>query len=219
VVSAPVLVVQGVGEDGVRRVIALRLAASEAATCWGDLIEDLCRRGLPAPVVVVSDGHRGLTKAIGAWPGVEVQRCTVHKRRNLLDHCPVHAQRELRRDYDRIVNADDGTAALQAYDAFIAKWQRLCPPVARSLQEAGHQLLTFHQLPKALWRACRTTNSIENLNREFRRRTKTQGSFSTEAAALTLLYGLIAFGQIPSRRIDSHYALAGLTRDVATVAA
>lgn len=219
VVSAPVLVVLGVGPDGVKRVIALRLAASEAATCWGDLIGDLQRRGMPAPLLVVTDGHRGLIKALENWPHTLVQRCTVHKRRNLMDHCPVHAQREVRRDYDRIVNASGGREAAEAYAAFVSKWSRLCPPVVRSLEDAGHDLLTFYQFPRALWRAIRTTNSIENLNREFRRRTKTQASFSTEAAALTLLYGLLAFGQIPTRKIDGHFALRDLLRDDAAIAA
>jgi transposase-like protein len=74
--------------------------------------------------------------------------------------------------------------------------------VVKSLEEAGEKLLTFYAFPKAMWKALRTTNSIENLNREFRRRTKTQASFSTEEAAVTLLYGLVAFGQIQMRRID-----------------
>ncbi len=76
--------------------------------------------------------------------------------------------------------------------------------MARSLEEAGAQLLTFYAFPKAMWRALRTTNSLENLNREFRRRTKTQASFSTEDAGVTLLFGLVAFGQIQLRKIDGH---------------
>ena len=78
----------------------------------------------------------------------------------------------------------------------------LCPPVARSLEEASLELLTFYDFPKAMWKSLRTTNSLENLNREFRRRTKTQASFGTEDAAVTLLFGLVAFGQIQLRRID-----------------
>ncbi len=74
------------------------------------------------------------------------------------------------------------------------KWTTLCPAVARSLEEAGLELLTSYEFPKAMWKSLRTTNSLENLNREFRRRTKTQASFSTEEAALTLLFGLVAFG-------------------------
>ena len=90
------------------------------------------------------------------------------------------------------------------------KWSVLCPAVARSIQEAGSELLTFYEFPKSMWKSLRTTNSLENLNREFRRRTKTQASFSTEGAALTLLYALVAFGQILLRKIDGYRDLGKL---------
>ena len=126
---------------------------------------------------------------------------------NLKAHCPQHARAEMKRDYDRIIYAEDGLAARAAYDAFVKKWSTLCPAVAKSLQEAGLELLTFYAFPKDTWKSIRTTNTIENLNREFRRRTKTQASFSTEAAALTVLYGLVAFGQIQLRKIDGYTKL------------
>ncbi len=201
VVSVPVLAVLGVAPDGTKRLVALQLAASEAETHWSGLISDLERRGLESPVLIVSDGHRGLTKAIEAWPQAEVQRCTVHKWENLVKHCPRHAHRELKRDYDRIVYAKSGMVAREAYQTFVTKWRKLCPAVARSLEEAGERLLTFYGFPKPMWKSLRTTNSIENLNREFRRRTKTQASFSTEEAGITLLFGLVAFRQIELRRI------------------
>jgi transposase-like protein len=204
VVSVPVLAVLGVAEDGTKQLVALQLAASEAGAHWSSLIADLQRRGLAAPVLILSDGHAGLRKAIELWPEAQVQRCTWHKWQNLVGHCPGHARRELKRDYDRIVYAKDGLVAREASAAFAAKWSTLCPAVARSLEEAGEQLLTFYAFPKPMWRALRTTNSLENLNREFRRRTKTQASFSTEDAAVTLLYGLVAFGQIQLRKIDGH---------------
>jgi putative transposase len=89
----------------------------------------------------------------------------------------------------------------------VKKRTTLCPAVARSIDEAGFDLLTFYNFPKAMWKSLRTTNTLENLNREFRRRTKTQASFGTEAAALTLLYGLVAFGEIVLRRIDGREQL------------
>ncbi len=93
------------------------------------------------------------------------------------------------------------------------KWRKLCPPVARSLEEGGLELLTFYEFPKAMWKGLRSTNTLENLNREFRRRTKTQGSFSTEQAAVMLLYGLVAFGQIELRRITGYKHVAALLRE------
>ncbi len=144
---------------------------------------------------------------------------TLHRWANLVKHCPRHAHRELKRDYDRIVYAKSGMAAREAYQAFVTKWRKLCPAVARSLEEAGERLLTFYAFPKPMWKALRTTNSIENLNREFRRRTKTQASFSTEDAGVTLLYGLVAFGQIQLRRICGYPHVAEMFASVTRHAA
>ena len=207
VVSVPVLAALGVNESGQKTLLALQLAASEAEASWGAVLTDLQQRGLPAPLLLVVDGNAGLKKALKQWEGVRVQRCTTHKLRNLEDHCPRHARPEMTRDYHRIIHASDGLAARAAYEAFLKKWTSLCPAVAESLAEAGLELLTFFDFPKATWKSIRTTNTLENLNREFRRRTKTQASFATEDAALTLLYGLVAFGQIQLRRVDGHHQL------------
>jgi transposase-like protein len=207
VVSVPVLAVLGVSEDGTKQLISLRLAVSEAAAHWSSVIEDLQQRGLRAPKLLVTDGHKGLKKALELWSACRVQRCTNHKWVNLSDACPSHARSELRRDYHRIIYAKDGLAAREAYRDFVAKWNKLCPAVVVSLEEAGEQLLTFYEFPRAMWKSLRTTNPLENLNREFRRRTKTQASFSTDEAAVTLLFGLVASGQIQLRRIDGYKKL------------
>ena len=207
VVSAPVLAVLGVADDGTKVLVALRLAVSEAGAHWKQLIADLKARGLAAPRYLVSDGHKGVAKAAKEWPETKVQRCIHHKWENLKKHCPVHAHRELKRDWDTIVRAEGALEAREAYAAFVTKWSRLVPAVARSLEEAGLELLTFYELPESLWRSVRTTNALENLNREFRRRTKTQGSFGTEAAGVTLLWALVAFGQIHLRRINGYQGL------------
>jgi putative transposase len=207
VVSVPVLAALGVTDTGQKCLLSLRLAASEAEATWGTVVTDLQQRGLVAPLLLVVDGHGGLKSALKRWEGVRVQRCAVHKLENLKDHCPRHARPEMKRDYDRIIYAADGLAARAAYDAFVKKWSTLCAAVATSLEEAGPDLLTFYDFPKATWKSIRTTNMLENLHREFRRRTKTQASFGTEDGALTVLYGLVAFGQIQLRRIDGHQHL------------
>ena len=161
VVSVPVLAVLGVAEDGTKVLVSLRLAASEAPSHWSGVLLDLQRRGLVAPALLVVDGHSGLRKALESWPEVQVQRCTRHKLVNLIEHCPVHARAELKRDYRGIVNAKDGMAGRKAYEAFLAKWTTLCPAVARSLEEAGNELLTFYAFPKSMWRSLRTTNPLE----------------------------------------------------------
>jgi putative transposase len=212
VVSVPVLAALGVAENGQKCLLQLRLAASEGAVTWSGVVTHLQQRGLAAPLLLVVDGNGGLKNALKEWAGVRIQRCTTHKLENLKAHCPQHARAEMKRDYDRIIYAEEGLAARAAYDAFVKKWATLCPAVAKSLQEAGLELLSFYAFPKETWKSIRTTNTIENLNREFRRRTKTQASFSTEAAALTVLYGLVAFGQIQLRKIDGYTKLPSFLR-------
>ena len=81
-------------------------------------------------------------------------------------------------------------------------------PSGSAQDEVGNQLLTFYEFSRAMWKSIRTTNALENLNREFRRRTKTQASFSSEESAVALLFGLIASGQIQLRRIDGYQRLS-----------
>lgn len=219
VISVPVLAALGVGRDGQKVLLALQLAPSESSTHWGQLLEDLNRRGLAAPLLVVVDGGSGLNKALAHWKGVKIQRCVVHKIRNLQEHCPTHARPEMTRDYNRIVYARDGLAAREAYEGFVKKWSALCPAVARSIEEAGAELMTFYEFPRSMWKSIRTTNALENLNREFRRRTKTQASFGSEGSALRLLYGLVAFGQINLRKINGYRDLARLMQKASCEAA
>ena len=157
VISVPVLAALGVAPDGQKRLLSLRLAVSESSTHWGSALEGLQALGLRAPKLVISDGHKGLTKALEKWPECRLQRCTEHKRANLLEQCPAHARRELRRDYNRIVYSKNGIDARKAYDKLVAKWTPLAPAVVRSLEEAGNQLLTFYEFPRAMWKSIRTT--------------------------------------------------------------
>ncbi len=203
VVKVPVQAVLGVKADGQKVLISLGIAASESTMAWSSVLQDLVGRNLPAPTLVVIDGCKGLRNAVGdAWPTALVQRCTKHKLENLLAKTPQHCQQELKRDYRAITHAQSASLAHKAYDAFLRKWSKLLPVVATSLKEAGEELLTFTRFPKSQWKSLRTTNVLERINGEFRRRTKTQGSFRHEQSALILLFGLVAMGQIRLRKID-----------------
>lgn len=203
VVRVPVLVALGAREDGQKVLVALQLVTGETTAAWATLIADLARHGLTAPLLAVVDGNPGLLRALrDAWPATRIQRCVQHKWENLKAHAPRHAHPELKRDYGAIVHATDLAAARRAYAAFGRKWTPLCRDVVRSLEEAGEELLTYYRFPRRQWRCLRTTNPLERLNEEFRRRTKTQGSFRDETSALVLLWGLVAFGQIVLRKID-----------------
>jgi putative transposase len=203
VISVPVLVGMGVKEDGQKVILDLELFQSESSSCWEGFFEGLISRGLKPPCLVIIDGNKGLRAAVEKnWPGTAVQRCTVHKLRNLERYAPRHALEEVKSDYHRIVYAESLEQAKKAYRDFISKWKKLTPKVVVSLEEAGEELLTFYCFPKSQWKSLRTTNSIERLNGEFRRRVKTQSSLPDARAAERLLFGLIISGQIQMRRID-----------------
>lgn len=203
VVRVPVQAAVGVRADGQKVLLSLRVAPSESTLSWKGMIEDLVTRGLRAPEVVIVDGNAGLLRAIREhWSGSDIQRCTKHKWENIKGASPKHCHAELKRDYDAIVQAKDLESAQKAYDAFTRKWARLCEGAVKSLHEAGADLLTFYRYPRSQWKSLRTTNPIERLNGEFRRRTKTQGSFRHESSALVLLWGLIAFGHVRLNRVS-----------------
>jgi putative transposase len=215
VVSLPVLVALGVKETGEKVLLALATGGAETAAAWQMMLEDLAARHLGRPQLIISDGNPGLKSALERiWPGVAHQRCTVHKLRNLLAKAPEHAQEAVHEEYNRIIYAANRAAAEKARDSFLAKWKKLCPSVAASLEEAGEELLTFYGFPASQHKSLRTTNAIERLQEEFRRRVKTQASLPSEKAALLLFFGLFASGQVKMRRIEGWFDLA----DVAALA-
>jgi transposase-like protein len=209
VVSVPVLGVVGVLADGGKQLLALELCGSESFEAWKGCLDDLVARALRAPVLAIIDGNAGLRRAVGlVWPRAAVQRCCVHKLRNLERKAPRHVLAEIRDHFHRIVYAANADSARTAYAAFERTWAKRCPGGVTSLREGGDELLTFFRFPKAQWKTLRTTNTIERLYEEFRRRVKTQGSLPSEDAALVLLFSLVASGQIKLRRIDGWRKIA-----------
>jgi putative transposase len=201
--SLPVMAAIGVRSTGEKVLLALRVMGSESEEAWKTFVGELAARGLKRPRLAITDGSTGLASALDkVWPGIPRQRCIVHKLWNLLGYAPKSRHDELKADYHAVVYAEDVAAARAAYEAFVRKWKRLHESVARSIQEAGDELLTFMQFPKAQWKALRTTNIIERLNQEFRRRVKTQGMFPTESSILILLFGLVASGMVRLRKIE-----------------
>jgi len=201
--KVPVLVVLGVRQSGQKEVLGMEPLVKETTSAWNLVIEGLVARGLQRPLLAIIDGNPGLRSALlQAWPGLQIQRCTVHKVRNLQDHCPADAYPQVKEGYDRIVEAKNEAEAKAAYQAFLRKWGKELPGVVKSLEEAGDELLTFYRFPPEQWRSLKTTNPIERLNLEFKRRVKTQCSLPSEKAAIHLLYGLLLSGQIRFRKIN-----------------
>jgi len=203
--SLPVLVAIGVRGNGDKVLLSLEVRGGEGEAAWRGFLENLTGRGLRAPRLAVIDGSQGLAKALDViWPKADRQRCVVHKLRNLLSYAPERLHEEIRTDFHAITYAEDGVAGQAAYDRMLKKWRKQLEGVARSLEEGGLELLTFYRYPKSQWKALRTTNAIERINQEFRRRIKTQCSFPSESSVLVVLFGLVATGMIRMRRIDGY---------------
>lgn len=205
VVSLAVLVALGVRENGEKVLLSLMSAGAESAEGWQMMLEDLAARKMGRPRLAISDGNAGLAAALERqWPGMVHQRCTVHKLRNLLAKAPKHTHEAVREDYHRIVYAANLEAAQKARESFLGKWRKPCPGVAASLEEAGENLLTFYRFPESQWLSLRTSNAIERMQLEFRRRVKTQAALPSEGSVLRVFFGLWVSGQLKLRRIKGY---------------
>jgi len=203
------LVVLGVRQDGQKVLLAIRTMGGESEAAWRGVLDDLIARGLRTPEFIIIDGGAGLEKALcGLWPTVPTQRCTVHKHRNLLAHAPDRLHDELTADYHDMIYAESAPEIEARRKSFLRKWRLKCAAVATSLEEAGEKLFTFTRLPKSQWRSARTTNAIERLHEEFKRRIKTQTVLPCAETAAMLFWALLASGQITMRKVDGWPTLA-----------
>ncbi len=201
-VRVPVLVTLGTRASGERVVIDLRIAGEESRAAWGEVIEALVQRRIGVPGVGSGRRQRGAgASAPGAVEGDKIQRCTNHKLRNLQAKAPARLREELTEDYRRMIYAASVDEVAKQREKFQKKWKLKCAAVISSFEEAGDELFTFTQFPLSQWKALRTTNAIERINEEFRRRTKTQASLPNEDAVVLLMYGLLCSGQIRLRRM------------------
>ena len=207
--SISLLVVLGVRADGQKVLLAIKSMGGESAEAWRTVLDDLIRRGLRRPEFLIVDGAPGLDKAIAwVWDGVPVQRCTVHKHRNLFAHAPERLHDEITADYNDMIYATTPEEIETRRKAFIRKWRLKHRAVADSLEEAGERLFTFTRLPPSQWRSVRTTNAIERLHEEFKRRIKTQTVLPSADTAAMLFWALLASGQINMRKVDGWQTLA-----------
>src|SRR5436190_18477454 len=207
--SISLLVVIGVREDGQKVLLAIKSMGGESIEAWRSVLDDLIKRGLQRPEFLIVDGASGLDKAIAAvWDGVPVQRCTVHKHRNLLAHAPERLHEEISADYTDMIYAATSEEIGARRKAFIRKWRLKHRPVADSLEEAGDRLLSFAQLPPSQWKSARTTNAIERLHEELKRRIKTQTVLPSAETAAMLFWALLASGQLNMRKVDGWQTLA-----------
>lgn len=190
----PVLVALGITAQGTKEIVDFQLAGSESATAWEGFLRGLYRRGLTGEGVeiIAVDGGKGLRAAIDlVYPQIPVQRCWAHKIRNLTDKVRRGDRDAVKRHLHRIYQASTLRLARQAAQAFVDRWRRRYPAIARSLREDLEDLLAFFLFADPIWRrAVRTTNAIERRFREVRRRTRPMGTFSDRTSVERILFAV-----------------------------
>lgn len=197
-----ILVALGVNKDGDRMVLSMKDMGSESKEAWLEVLRDLESRGVQQPQICIVDGNPGIEAALAQiWPNCLVQRCTVHKERNMLGYAPPAMHEELKVDYQEMMYAPDAQTALRLRKEFSAKWHAKCPKVVKSFKEAGERLFTFLRFPPQQWKSLRTTNSIERLNEEFRRRVKVQGATHTGESVCLMFWAMLACGIVTHRKV------------------
>jgi transposase-like protein len=193
VVSMAVIVAYGVRADGVREVLGLDIGLSEDVALWRAFLQDLVARGVRGVQLVVSDAHQGLKQAIReVFIGASWQRCRVHFVRNVLARVPKTAQAMVAATVRTIFQQPDRRAAQAQLAHVIATLEDRFPKVVPLLVEAEEEILTFYDFPPEHWRQVYSTNPLERLNKELKRRSAVVGIFPNRDAVLRLLGAVLA---------------------------
>ena len=184
----------GIGTDGKRSVLGCSVQLSKAETHWRKFLEGLLKRGMHGVKLVVSDDHTGLKAARQAvMTGVPWQRCQFHTIQNAMKHVPKVAMRpEVARDLRRVFDADEPAEAERRLKEVVARHQKTAPQLPAWLEHAIPEALTVLTIPSAHRRRLRTTNSLERLNREIKRRTRVATLFPNEASLLRLASAVLS---------------------------
>jgi putative transposase len=187
VTTMALLACVGVDVEGFREVLAVEVAATEKGVAYASLLRGLIDRGLSGVRLVVSDDHEGIKAAVAAeMPGVEWQRCAVHFERNVLSHVPAGEMSEVAEDLKAIFKVRRQKTARALAEEFVGLYGKRFPK-AVSVFEAGiEDALTYLRYPGSHHARIRTTNMLERLFREVKRRTRVVGVFPNEASASTL---------------------------------
>ena len=191
--DAAVLLATGITPDGERQVLGVSVSLSEHETHWKAFLQGLKDRGLEGVALVISDDHTGLGAARRAVLGsVPWQRCQFHLQQNAGAYVPRQGMRlEVAADLRAMFNAPDRKTAEELLQAAIPKYARSAPKLSAWLEENVAEGFTVFDFPLEHRRTIRTTNSLERIKREIRRRTRVVGVFPNEAACLRLVSALL----------------------------
>ena len=193
IVDVALLIAVGVQADGKRSVLGVSVSLSEAEVHWRTFLAALLERGLHGVSLIVSDDHAGLKQARQATlPSVPWQRCQCHLQRNAQAYVPQQALRaEVAQAIRDIFNAPDQQEAERMLDRLVDRYQQTAPKLTEWAQENVPQGLTVFGLHQIHWIRLRTTNGLERLNREIKRRTRVASIFPNEASLLRLASALL----------------------------
>jgi putative transposase len=190
IVKVCVLVVIGVDEDGVKQVLALQAGDKESAGTWRQLFKDLKVRGLNRQDVQlgIMDGLPGLEKVFKEeFPEAKVQRCQVHVARNIMSKVPHNIKQKVADDLRSVFYAESKKKALSFFEDFKRAYEKEIPSAVKCLEGSLESTLCYLSFPEEEWLSLRTTNPIERLNKEFKRRTKSMEIVAGEASCYNLL--------------------------------
>jgi putative transposase len=188
--KVPILVVIGVTEQGYKLVLGLQSGDKESASTWRQFFKDLKSRGLNKDGITlgVMDGLSGLEKVFTEeFPQAQIQRCQVHVARNVLAKVPKKLKQEVADEMRSIFYASSEKKAWEFFKSFQRRWHKELPSAVKCLERSIDSCLTFFNFPEEEWISLRTTNIIERLNKEFKRRTKPMEIVAGESACYTLL--------------------------------
>jgi transposase-like protein len=182
------LVAYGVDGSGHRRLLAVALGAEESEQSWTELLTQLCDRGLSGVQLVIADEHRGLANAVRRQlPEAHRQRCTVHLERNVLTKVPQRLRARVAQQLRWIFDAPAATEAHKRLNDFAHGLGRQVPEAARCLEEGFTAATQFYAFPREHWARIRSTNGLERLHGEIKRRTRSIGAFPDRDSALRLV--------------------------------
>ena len=186
--STSALVAVAVTEEGYREILGIKIANSESETSWKEFFRSLNDRGLHGVELVVSDNHKGLVNAVGqCFQGASWQRCQTHFRRNILDKTPADYKDKIAAGLDAIFEADSPEAAREAFDELYGEMAHQAEKAMETLAEGLEDAIAVLRLPEKYRKRLRTTNMLERLNAEIRRRERVIRIFPNERSAWRLL--------------------------------
>lgn len=188
IISQGILIVLGINSEGMREILAVEVADTENETTWSDLFRDLKRRGLAGVQLVTSDAHEGIKAAVARYfQGASWQRCQFHFISNLLRLVGKGQKADLAADLRAIFDSGDAETLNWRLEETIKKWEILRPAVAEKIDEEIIDALACFCFPRPHRKRIRTTNALERLNQEIKRRTRVVRIFPNPASALRLI--------------------------------